>query len=122
MCASTKLQLTCAKRGCSWRWTTCTAAAPASWISAAHSYALWRPPTISTCAPLSSPKSTRSQVCVPSGAQPGRRVKYATPGAATTVRALMWRPDAVHASQPGRSRVTSSSTTSIPACAWNHAP
>ena len=47
----------------SWRCTTSTRAAPASASSAAHSNALWRPPTISTRRPRSPAKSTVRTVC-----------------------------------------------------------
>ena len=51
MSSSTNAQCEVSKLGASWRYTTCTAAAPASASSAAHSNALWRPPTTSTRAP-----------------------------------------------------------------------
>src|SRR5215213_10560518 len=60
---STKLQLTSANLGVLWRCTTSTRSAPWSHDSAAHSYALCRPPMITTRAPASCPKEVTLLVC-----------------------------------------------------------
>ena len=109
-------QLTSAKRGCGWRWTMSTArGARARAISAAISYALWRPPTISTCAPETSSKST-SRRCGPVRRPLGRCCEVRDAGRGDDARACTVAPGGQL-----RLRRDSSSITSIPACSWNQA-
>ena len=122
MYASTNAQLTLAKSGTAWRCTTSTRSAPWSHSSAAHSYALCRPPMITTRAPANPSNATMSLVCPrraggTSAYQAGRLTKCRMPGAASTVSAAIVEPSSSVATKPPStvdSSVTRRSSTSRP--------
>ena len=123
--SSTNDQSDSVNAGVSWRKTRSTRSAPASASSAAHSNALWRPPTISTRRPARPAKSTVLTVwdhC--SGASrsvtsAGSTAKKAIPGAATARSAWIVDPSSRWATRSSVRVCTRPGSGVRPSCSAN---